>query len=311
MQLLGYDSTLGRVFEHSDAAAKASRSKSNIVDDSSARFEVDQTRSGDARFRSGLNAEKSVWILSYNNISNFGDRLVTHLAPLVLPPNACVRWIHHKPWDAPLDETPDLLILGGGNSVFAPMLTPDLLALLDRTPRKIGVFGTQYRDGFDPAQMRAVVDRLDTWFARYQDDIELYGRDHPDVRHLGDWLISLFPMAEATLDRTLHIGPEVMEVQPMDLLIHRIQSYVRVFSTRLHPLLCALTSAKVAAYAEQHESEGLGPSGKLVSMLRDVFGEAPPEQEWWDVDRSAVLAYKRRVAGNVEGLRTRIGELLA
>lgn len=281
------------------------------MDDSSARFGADQMRPDAAWFRPSLDAEKSVWILSYNNISNFGDRLVTHLAPLVLPPNARVRWIHHNPWDAPLDETPDLLILGGGNSLFAPLLTPDLLALLDRTPRKIGVFGTQYRDGFDPAQMRAVVNRLDTWFARYQDDIELYGRDHPDVRHLGDWLIALFPMAEPTLNRTLNIGADVMKVEPMDLLIHRIQSYVRVFSTRLHPLLCALTSARIAAYSEQRECEGLGPSGKLVSMLRDVFGEAPPEQQWWDVDRSAVLAYKRRVAGNIEGLRARVAELLA
>jgi hypothetical protein len=265
----------------------------------------------DAGRGSGSAAEKSVWILSYNNASNFGDRLVTHLAPLALPPNACVRWIHHKPWNPPLTGTPDLLILGGGGSLFNDLLTPDLLALLDRAPRKVGIFGTQYRDGFAPARMKAVVDRLDTWFARYQDDLELYGCDHRDARHLGDWLVTLFPMAEPTVDRTLDIGPEVMKFQSMDRLIQQIQSYRRVFSTRLHPLLCALTSANAVSYVEQRECGPLGPSGKFASMLRDVFGAAPPEKEWWDVDRAAVIAYKRQVARNVDGLKARFAELLA
>lgn len=256
-------------------------------------------------------AEKSVWVLSYNNASNFGDRLLTHLLPSVLPPNACIRWIHHEPWDAPVEGKPDLLIVGGGNSLFGQLLTPDLLRLLDRAERKVGIFGTQYRDGFAPQAMNEVIGRLDTWFARYCEDMELYGRGHPDVRHLGDWLITLFPMAQPSLNRTLNIGPEVQTVQAMDGLIQNIQRYVRVFSTRLHPLLCALPSAQIAKYVEQREAPGLGPSGKFGSMLRDIFGAAPPEDVWWQVDRAAVLDYKLQVARNVDGLRTRFTELLA
>lgn len=275
-------------------------------------MDISVERRSQVRIRAGDHpAERTIWVLSYNNTTNFGDRLLTHLIPMVLPPHACVRWIHHNPWDAPPEGRPDLLIVGGGNSLFGPLLTPDLLRLLDRAKHKIGIFGTQYRDGFPAERMTDVVGRLDTWFARYREDIELYGQGHPDARHLGDWLITLFPMAEPRNNRTLEIGPEVLKVEAMDHLIRQIQCYPRVFSTRLHPLVCALPSAREVKYVEQREAPGLGPSGKFGSMLRDVFGAAPPENEWWSVDRGAVLAYKLQVARNVEGLRRRFAELLA
>ncbi|MDP2483476.1 MAG: hypothetical protein Q8W45_09355, partial [Candidatus Palauibacterales bacterium] len=41
--------------------------------------------------------------------------------------------------------------------------------------------------------LERLIERLDTWFARYQDDVLMYGRGRNNVEHLGDWLIDLFP----------------------------------------------------------------------------------------------------------------------
>ncbi len=128
---------------------------------------------------------KRVLVLSYNNVGNFGDRLGYHLLNSVLPPHAEVTYANFKPWDVPADEF-DLLVLGIGNSLFAPLLTDPLLDLMDRIPCKIGIFGTQYRSGFSATRMGEVIARLDHWYARYEEDFLLYGRGRDNVSHLGD-----------------------------------------------------------------------------------------------------------------------------
>lgn len=256
--------------------------------------------------------EKTVWVLSCNNIGNFGDRLGVHLISEVMPAHAVVRHVHHFPFDAPPEGAPDLLVVGIGNSMFHETLTDELAALLNRAPRAIGIFGTQYRELIPRERMNGLLDRLHGWYARYEADALMYGRGRDNVRHLGDWLIHACPMARPTLDEELRVGSEAYEDLPLDRYIAHIQSYRRVGSPRLHPLLCALTSAEKVAYAEQHDyrAQGAGPSGKFRSMLIDVFGREKPSNVFWEVDRGSVAAYKEKVAQNVVQLREDIARLL-
>ncbi|HEX2816024.1 MAG TPA: hypothetical protein VHN39_06505 [Phenylobacterium sp.] len=255
--------------------------------------------------------ERSVWILSYGNSGNFGDRLGAQVLSSVLPPNARVRHIRHKPWDAPPEGRPDLLIVCAGGSLFGPLLTPDLLQLAERAERSIGVFGTQYRQTLDATMLGGLLDRLDTWWARYEEDALLYGAGRNNVRHLGDMLIDAFPLAQWTVDGTLEVGSEVLGNAPLDRLIERIQSHRHVGSGRLHPLLCALTSAETVAYKEQYETDGVTPAGKFRSMLMDVFGMEKPQSRFWPVDRAAVGAYKAKVRAGLEELRRELATMLS
>lgn len=255
--------------------------------------------------------EKTVWAVSYFTAGNFGDRLGVQLLNQVLPPNAVVQnlslgFMEHLP-----EGAPDLLILGLGNSLFDPLVNERLLGLLDRAPRAIGVFGTQYRDTLPKARVDPVLDRLERWYARSEEDALIYGRGRDNVRHLGDWLVDAFPMARPSIDETLEIRASDVSGTPLDRVISRIQLYKRVTSGRLHPLLCALTSAAEVAYAEQSELAGAGTSGKFRSLLLDIFGREFPPQRLWPVDRTAVIAYKARVKRNIAGLREDIADWLA
>jgi len=252
---------------------------------------------------------RRVVVLSYCNTVNFGDRLGYHLLNSLLPAHATVRHIHHKPWE-PVEGEIDLLIVGLGNSLFGQLLTDELEALIKRAKASLGIFGTQYRDGFSAQRMRRVVDSLDVWFARYEEDYLLYGTRSDSQYHLGDWLIDAFAMAEANDETTLKIGEDIWQEYPLDRVIQRIQRYRKVHSTRLHPLLCAMTSAQEVAYTEQRESATKKPSGKFASMLIDVFGRPFPEERFWEVDRDSVRAYKARVQQNMRTLRRELERLL-
>lgn len=256
-------------------------------------------------------AEKTVWAVSYFTAGNFGDRLGVQLLNQVLPAHAVVRNVSLEFLDQLPEGSPDLLVLGLGNSLYDPLVNERLLALLDRSPRAIGVFGTQYRDTLPKARLDPVLDRLQRWYARSEEDALMYGRGRDNVRHLGDWLVDAFPMARPTLDETLDIRASDVSGTPLDRVIARIQLYKRVTSGRLHPLLCAFTSAQEVAYAEQSEMPGAGPSGKFRSLLLDVFGRELPPQRMWPVDRAAVIAYKEKVKRNIAGLRDDIAGLLA
>ncbi|HEY3947979.1 tetratricopeptide repeat protein [Phenylobacterium sp.] len=255
--------------------------------------------------------ERSVWIVSYNNHGNFGDRLGPQLLNGLLPPNARVTHLHHKPWDAPPEGAPDLLIVGAGGSLFTQLLTPELLALVERAPQAIGLFGTQYRENLDRAALDRLLGGLSAWWARYEEDALLYGQGRTNVRHMGDFLVDAFPMSRWTIDAELEVGAEVAGNAPLDRMIERIQAYRRVRSGRMHPLLCALTSADQAAYAEQYEDAGGVASGKFRSMLVDIFGAEQPAGALWDVDRAAVGAYKAKVRANLAELRADLARRLA
>jgi hypothetical protein len=156
-----------------------------------------------------------------------------------------------------------------------------------------------------------LIDRLDVWFARHEDDVLMYGRGRSNVEHLGDWLIDQFPMSVPTDEGELDIGEEILTELSLDRTIQHIQRYKSVFSTRLHPLLCALTSAETVAYQEQPVGGGASiVSGKFRSMLIDIFGRTYPENRYFAVDRDAVARYKKRVHGNVATVGARIDALL-
>ena len=261
-----------------------------------------------------LRAFPRVWVLSFANSGNFGDRLGVHLLHSVLPPHAVVRHISFNPWDAPADETPDLLIVGIGNSVFQPLLTDELFRLVERTPKAIGIFGTQYHEMMPMKGLGQLLGDLDVWFARSREDLTRYGHLAHDARHLGDWLIDAFPMAEPRKGEILRLPSEALGQQAaLDRYIMMIQHHARVYSPRLHPLLCALTSAREVAYSEQHALVGDRrlPSGKFSALLHDIFGQSYPPGQPFLVDRIAVANYKAQVRRNIEGLRDTIGSMLA
>ena len=252
----------------------------------------------------------SVAVISYNDVGNFGDRLGYHMINALLPGEADVHHLTFRTLDQAREKY-DLVVVGIGNSLFAPLLTDDLLNVVKRGKAAIGIFGTQYRELLPRPALDRVIERLDTWFARYEDDILMYGRGRSNVTHLGDWLIDQFPMTKAYDDEPVKIGDEIWKELPLDRTIQDIQRYKNVFSSRLHPLLCALTSAELVAYSEQPDKQMPGiVSGKFRSMLIDIFGRSYEEKKFFIVDRDAVTRYKARVHGNVAKVGERIDAIL-
>ncbi len=256
-----------------------------------------------------------VLVLSYYNDPNFGDRLGYHLINSVVPPSAMVIHASVLPWNVP-EEDFDLLVLGIGNSLNAATVRRDpLFSLVDRIPSSVGIFGTQYAHQYNKVvqldRFKLLLGKLTVWFARYKEDVRVFGQGLENVIHLGDWLISAFPMTRWRKSNTLVVPPEIKtQTLPLDRTIQRIQAYRRVSSARLHPLLCALTSAEEVAYREQYEDPFGSGSGKFDAMLLDVFGTSYPPNEFFKVDRSAVAAYKVKVAKNIEVLQQTLYRLL-
>jgi hypothetical protein len=254
---------------------------------------------------------KRVHVISYNNVGNFGDRLGYHLLNDVLPPHAELTWGTLRPW-TPVPPGIDLLVVGIGNSLFGELIDDQLQAAVTGAKASIGIFGTQYRTRLPADRLSRLIDGLTHWYARYEEDVLLYGRGRTNVSHLGDWLINAFPLAVPSIDQPLQIGGGILRDLPMDRTIQHIQRHSRVYSERLHPLLCALTSAAQVAYVEQREMDDRTfASGKFRSMLLDVFGQTFPETLYWKVDRDRVAAYKAKVRANTDAMRARLAELLA
>jgi hypothetical protein len=238
-------------------------------------------------------------VISFNDVGNFGDRLGYHMINATLPPGCDTHHLTFRTL-AQAQANYDLVVLGIGNSMFQPLLIDAVFDIVGNAKAAVGIFGTQYRELIARPVLDRLLDRLDHWFARYEDDVLMYGRGRSNVTHLGDWLIDQFPMARATEDQMLTIGNEIWNDLPLDRTIQMIQRHKNVFSTRLHPLLCALTSAELVAYSEQPSEQAPAIlSGKFRSMLIDVFGRTYPEKKFFPVDRDAVLRYKARVRGNI------------
>lgn len=255
-----------------------------------------------------------VAVVSDSDAGNFGDRLGLSMINALLPGEAQVdhmtfRTLRGRMAAARHDY--DLVVIGVGNAMFQPLLSDDIIHILARAKSAIGIFGTAYRELIPRAMIERVIDRLDLWYAPYEDDVRLYGRGRSNAVHLGDWLIEQFPLTEASLDLPLQIGADIGSEPALDRAIATIQRHRKVHSARLHPLLCALTAAEYVAYSEEPSGQMPGiVSGKFRSMLVDVFGRTYPEQEFFMVDRDAVARYKARVHGNVASLRQQTAAML-
>ena len=204
------------------------------------------------------------------------------------------------------------MVLGIGNSLFQPLLGDDVLDIVARGKAAIGIFGTQYRELIPRPALDRLLERLDTWFARYEDDVLMYGRGRKQrgaSRRLADRPVS---DDTATLDEPLQIGDEICGRSRRSTAPSRPSSATRTsIRARLHPLLCALTSAELVAYAEQPSQQMPGiVSGKFRSMLIDIFGRSYPERQFFMVDRDAVRRYKARVHRNVAKVGERIDAIL-
>ena len=252
----------------------------------------------------------SVAVISDNDAGTFGGRLGCQMINALLPGEAEVHHLSFGALDQARDKY-DLVVLGIGNGMFQPLLGDDVLDIVSRGKAAIGIFGTQYRELIPRVGLDRLIERLDTWFARYEDDVLLYGRGRSNVTHLGDWLIDQFPMNTSSVDEPLQIVDEIRPDHALDRAIQVIQCHRQVYSAHLHPLLCALTSAELVAYAEQ-PSEQMPDvvSGTFRSMLIDIFGRSYPEKQFFMVDRDAVRRYKARVHRNVARVGERIDAIL-
>jgi hypothetical protein len=249
----------------------------------------------------------SVAVVSDHDAGDFGDRLGLHMINALLPGEADVHHLTFRTLDQ-AREAYDLVVVGTGNSLFQPLIGDEVLDVVARGKAAIGIFGTQYRELIPRPALERLIERLDTWFARYQDDVLMYGRGRNNVEHLGDWLIDLFPLTTATDDEQLRIGAAMGDVS---LDIETIQRHKQVYSAAPQPFLCALTSAELAAYAERPAAEMPGAvAGNFRSMLIDIFGRSYPEQQFFLVDRDAVTRYKARVHRNVARVGERIEAIL-
>lgn len=251
---------------------------------------------------------KKILIISHINVGNFGDRLGYHFINSVLPANAYIYHANFEDWNIP-DYNWDLIVVGIGNSIFKDTLSDKLLHLIENAKTSIGIFGTQYRYLIDNNKIDQFIDTLDIWFARYKQDIEFYGNNKNNVIYLGDWLIDAFPMAEPTYSEILTIGDEIWENLPLDRTIQHIQQFKKVFSTRLHPILGALTSANEVAYSEQPDSNGK-PSGKYESMLLDIFNQTYEEKKFFTFDKTCVIKYKKTIRKNIRNLEETISKII-
>ena len=258
---------------------------------------------------------RKVLVISYYTGHNFGDRLGVPILNSVLPPDVEIEHVPFIPCEnenvcADISDVShfDAVILGIGMSVYRPVLTDKLLNIMQSIPVRIGIFGTQYHDDIPLDRMKALLGMLDLWLARYETDVNRFGHLVPENRtiHLGDWMISACPMRDPSTRQTvtLYIPPNVLydEVH-LDRFVENVQSARYVFSGRLHPLLCALPSAKAIAYVEQREKSGKVQSGKFESMFLDVFSKKLKPETWLPVNRNCVLEYKRMIESNMRVLR--------
>lgn len=252
----------------------------------------------------------SVAIIAGGDPHDFGNRLGLSMIQALLPGEAEIDHLTPETFSQARAQY-DLVVLGTGNGLLRPLFDERVLELVGRAKAAVGLFGTQHRELIPRAAFERLLDRLDTWFARHQDDVLIYGRGRANVVHLGDWIIDRFPLATPANDEPLRVtGPLPPEVA-LDRAIATFQRHRQVYSEQLHPLLCALTSAEAAAYAERPAATVPGTRpGQFRSMLVDIFGRSYPEGAFFPVDRAAVSRYKAHVHRQVGLVRDRIEAIL-
>lgn len=235
----------------------------------------------------------------------FGERLGRQMIASMLPGEADVHYVDLGDLGAARDAY-DLVVLGAGQGLFHSLFDPEVLDVLKRGRVTIGIFGTQQRELLPRVAVDHLLDNLDIWFARARDDVMLYGRGRENVTYLGDWLIEQFPLGHGRESELLTLNEDSLCDLPLDRSVDAIQRHNTVFARALAPFLCALNSADTVAYADDLSV----PSGEFRSLLIDIFGRSFPDNDFFQVDREAVLRYRARVHRNVGLMRARIDALL-
>jgi hypothetical protein len=250
-----------------------------------------------------------VAVISGDESDDLGARLGRQMVSAILPGECMVDHLAPGTLDRARRDY-DLVILGVGTGLFPPLLDDRALDVLSGARAAIGIFGTQGRELIPRPAFDRVLDRLDTWFARYEDDVLIYGRGRGNAVHTGDTLIDQFPLARAANDEPLVINGDLGPEFALDRAISTIQQHRQVYSTVPAALLCALTSADLAAHAEVPVQQPDLSAGQFRSMLIDIFGRTFPQQKFFLVDRDAVIRYKMRVHRNVAKIGARVGAIL-
>jgi hypothetical protein len=251
----------------------------------------------------------NVAVISGDGTNDLAARLGRQLITALLPGECRVHYFSPATLDQ-AQQNYDLVILGAGSGLFPPLLGDATLDVVSRAKAAVGMFSTQGRELIARPGFDRLLDRLDTWFARYEDDVLAFGRGRNNVIHTGDWLIDQFPLGRATNDEPLVINGDLGPEFALDRAISTIQQHRQVYSTVPVALLCALTSADLAAYAEMPAQQPDLSAGQFRSMLIDVFGRTWPQQKFFLVDRDAVIRYKARVHQNVAKIGARIAAIL-
>ena len=227
----------------------------------------------------------NVAVISGDRSNDLGARLGRQMINAVLPGECAVHHLTVGTQAARHDY--DLVILGAGSGLFPPLLGEGVLDVIARAKAAIGIFGTEGRELIARPVFSRILVCLDTWFARYEDDVLIYGRGRNNVVHAGDWLIDQFPLARATNDEPLVISGDLGPELALDRAISTIQQHKQVYSTVPAALLCALTSADLAAYADMPAQQPDLATGQFRSMLIDIFGRTYPQQKFFLVHRDA------------------------
>jgi hypothetical protein len=254
-------------------------------------------------------ASCNVAVISAGDANDLAARLGRQFVNAVLPGECRTHYLTAGTLDQ-AQRNYDLVILGAGSGLFPPLLGDATLEVMSRAKAAIGIFGTHGRALIARPAFDRILDRLDMWFARYEEDVLMFGRGRNNVIHAGDWLIDQFPLARATNDEPLVINGDLGPEFALDRAISTIQQHRQVYSTVPAALLCALTSADLAAYAEMPGQQPDFAAGQFRSMLIDVFGRTWPQQKFFLVDRDAVIRYKTRVHQNISKAAARIGAIL-
>lgn len=248
----------------------------------------------------------SVAVISDSDSGTFGGRLGVETINSLMPGEAEV---HHLTFDAlhEVREKYDLVVLGLGTGMFQPLLNEGVLDILSRGRFAIGIFGTQHREMLPTAALGPLLDRLDTWYARYEDDILLYGRGRNNVVHLGDWLIDRFPLSTPVLGDPLQIVEDAgSSAGPRHL--GRPGAQGGLFDPAARAALRAhLGRARRLLRASVRPTSA---PGTFHSMLIDIFGRSYPERQFFMVDRDAVRRYRARVHHNIGVVAGRINAIL-
>jgi hypothetical protein len=245
----------------------------------------------------------SVAVLSGN--MSFAERLGWQMLSALLPGEADLHFVDLGELEAARDRY-DLVVLGAGQGLCHSLCSSAVLDVVGRARATIGIFGTMQRELLPRAAFDRLLDRLDVWFARSHDDVMLYGRGRANVTYLGDWLVTQFPLGHGRDPELLTVSEDSLRDLPLDRTIAAMARHRAVFARTPAALMCALNSADTAAYADDLHV----PSGEFGSLLYDVFGRTFPANEFFQVDRDAVLRYRARVQRNAALMRTRIDALL-